>query len=295
MDGGWRTDRPFDGSTRLGLGKPLPANKRLVRLIGAGTKADPQTAWISGVNEGMTEAQMQAHEKLCKQVAKDHGQSFCVIRGPVHNTQRDIKTGQYVAADNHITIYFGENQYDTRLQGHIYVIADEGVPAGITNPNNLMHFPEHKGEPRSVELYGYEGSAGYDYHKRDRPYTWKQNGNLQFTPASKMSRGKALIVPPKITTAKVLPTISEDGFTEVVSKRAAKGFAPALAPVAETARPRGYVQPRGDMHHRPTNQQENVRPRGNGQPPRTGPGYTSHQQAPARQQPSSKSPNSRKG
>jgi hypothetical protein len=194
---------------------------------------------------------ISAHENLCHQIAKDHKQQICVIRGATHDTFYDKVRGVTTKADDHITVYLGKDMNDLRLQGHIFVKKDDkGLPARLANVTDLKYVPEGK-DPRVVELYGKDGSNGYDYQRRDpnqaRPVAPNGGGTqgqqwsrqrpppkVEFRSASQASRNTKLSLNP-VSKPKPKPVVSADGWTEVPERQKANRQFNPMPSVAEGA------------------------------------------------------------
>lgn len=114
-------------------------------------------------------------EDIAMQEARNLGMKFVVLRSKHHNTATEFtftgrKTGNFIPADWHITLYLGEAFNRLLLQGHCntYVGKDKSVPQCKLKSGNRTLLENHElfekltlAEAKPESYWGINGSAGW--------------------------------------------------------------------------------------------------------------------------------------
>lgn len=131
--------------------------------FGRGTLSEPYIYWIVRTKR-LRRERLSACNRIVKEEARKHGALVAVIRKGNHSSARHRAgepTGEYVPADNHITLYLGRDIKDLQKQSHVYTVEDNGG-----NPIRVM-----KPSESNIVLPGKERVSAEYWDIREQPLT----------------------------------------------------------------------------------------------------------------------------
>ncbi len=164
---------PFTQSMPEGSGRsPVPLDK-----VGSGVVGDPTIYWLTRpdklwpgraprkrrTNMGDAPLRLNSRKEACEALIRQEANRMnfqaVVIRAPNHNT-RTLATGRRVAADPHLTVFFGSDWDHMQIQGHIFCEEQDGIPIAKMKASDRQFLVGGRSNC-SEEYWGMYGSCGY--------------------------------------------------------------------------------------------------------------------------------------